>query len=104
MKAGTSREDLYSRISGATVRLPPLRERSSDVLPLAGYFLRKAAVEARRSLPRILKSASAALLQHPRRRNAREVQNAMEYALMVSDGKHIGVEHLPSRLRWSRCR
>jgi DNA-binding NtrC family response regulator len=95
VSAGRFREELYFRIAGTTLRLPPLRERPDDILPLVEYFLRRAALEARRDVPRVSKSASEALLQHSWPHNAREVRNAIEYAFIVSDGRHVGVEHLP---------
>lgn len=83
---GTFRADLYYRLHVVPVVLPPLRERAGDVAPLAGYFLARAASENNRSFPGgIAEEALAILRKHAWPGNIRELQNALEYAVVLSD-------------------
>ncbi len=101
VRAGRFREDLYFRIAGFTVFVPPLRDRKADLLPLAEYFVRKAAVESGIAPPRLDEPARATLLRHDWPGNVRELRNAMERAIVLQGSGVIGVEHLPERLRVS---
>jgi DNA-binding NtrC family response regulator len=76
--AGTFREDLMYRLDVLSIRLPPLRERLADIIPLAEHFLRAAAARSA-SAPKALSSAAAQrLLQHRWPGNVRELRNLME--------------------------
>ena len=89
---GRFREDLYYRLNGISVILPPLRERPLDIEPLARHFL---AQSARGQSPPSLSAASVALLQsHAWPGNVRELRNRIERALVLSDGPCIESEHL----------
>lgn len=83
---GQFREDLYYRIAGATLEIPPLRVRGRDVVLLARYFISRFA--ARHGLPEKELSAQAlsCLEDHPWPGNVRELQNAVERAFVMSDG------------------
>ena len=80
VRAGSFREDLYYRLNVIEVHLPPLAERSDDVLPLAEHFLAgRAALD---------EPAREALLAYPWPGNVRELKNAIERAaLLASDGR-----------------
>jgi DNA-binding NtrC family response regulator len=96
--AGEFRADLYFRLSGAVLEVPPLRARPRDILPLARRFL---AAATDRPLT-ISASAEAALIAYPWPGNARELRNAIERAALLCDGEEISPEHLPDRVRLVR--
>jgi transcriptional regulator with PAS, ATPase and Fis domain len=92
--AGTFREDLFFRLNGASVTIPPLRERRSEIAPLANSFLSHASDGAASFTP----EAMAVLLGHGWPGNIRELKNVVERSLAVSGGAPIGPEHLPPEL------
>ena len=83
VESGGFREDLYYRLCGVTVELPPLRARPQDVLPLAEHFLRAIGDGVQRGLAA---DARAALLAHSWPGNARELRHAVQLAVVLSDG------------------
>ncbi len=98
VKAGRFREDLYFRLSGAVVNLPPLRERRRELPLLARMFVEAAAAAAGRPAPLISGRTLAVLARHDWPGNVRELKNAMEYAVATSTGALIDPEHLPAQL------
>ncbi len=90
VRQGAFREDLYYRLNVFAIRVPPLRERSDDVLPIADRFL------AARGLPPEKLSAPARdrLLAHAWPGNVRELENALERALILAGDGPIGAAHL----------
>jgi two-component system response regulator AtoC len=95
VEQGRFRRDLYYRINGAVLAIPPLRERRSEILPLARLFLKRAAQElGRESEPEISDGAMQRLLQHSWPGNVRELRNVMERAILLSARDAIGEEHL----------
>ena len=87
--AGTFRADLYYRLNVFTVTLPPLRERGDDIRLLAEHFSREMAPSMGKETVTFTADALAALSSHPWRGNIRELRNAVERALIVSDGEQI---------------
>ena len=86
------REDLYFRINVVTVHIPPLRERTRDILLLAEHFIGKYA-EANGLAPRPLsKAAAERLLRHAWPGNVRELENNMHRAVLLATGPEIGPE------------
>ena len=83
---GWFREDLYFRLKGLVLRLPPLRERRADVPLLAARFVREAAAEVRRPPLPLSDAALAALEGNDWPGNARELQNCLRQALALADG------------------
>jgi two-component system NtrC family response regulator len=84
---GAFREDLYYRLNVVPIGLPPLRARSTDVLPLADHFLRLA---ARKNGPkRLSPAAQARLLEHTWLGNVRELRNLIERASVLTRGDLI---------------
>jgi len=81
---GWFREDLYFRLKGLVVELPPLRERRRDVEPLAARFLQEAAAEAQRAVS-LSEAALQALERHDWPGNVRELQNCLRRAVALSD-------------------
>jgi DNA-binding NtrC family response regulator len=87
VKAARFREDLYFRINVVTIRLPPLRERPSDIDLLVDHFLRKYAQRERRSEAGIAPEALELLRKHAWPGNVRELENVIERALaLAKDG------------------
>jgi transcriptional regulator with GAF, ATPase, and Fis domain len=91
---GRFREDLYYRLEVFTVHLPPLRERGDDILLLADHFVRALGARMGRGEPGLSRGAREALLAYRWPGNIRELQNAVERALIMAEGGLLGTEHL----------
>ena len=91
---GKFREDLYYRVNVFPIRLATLRERKEDILPLAEHFLKRFSNETGKRVPGISKEARDFLLQQTWRGNVRELQNAIERAVILSHGELIQSNHL----------
>jgi two-component system, NtrC family, response regulator AtoC len=92
----TFREDLYFRLNGISLLIPPLRERPSEILPLARAFLADfGRLRPRAVLPEISPEAVALLLRYSFPGNIRELRNVMERALLLSADGEIRPDHLP---------
>jgi DNA-binding NtrC family response regulator len=83
------REDLYFRISAVPLTIPPLRERGDDVLLLAEHFLERYRREFRKPTLQFSEDARTRLATYPWPGNVRELQNAVERAVILSDGQAI---------------
>jgi transcriptional regulator with PAS, ATPase and Fis domain len=95
---GRFREDLYYRLRVMPIAIPPLRERREDVEPLARHLL--ARVGARNGRSQFLApDAMRALLVYPWPGNAREMENALEYAVAVCQGQTIHLGDLPAEVQ-----
>ena len=97
--AGTFRQDLFYRLRVIELRVPPLRERPEDVLPLARVFLAETSRRMRRKVTGFTPRAADQLLRHEWPGNVREVQNAVEHAVALCAGNRVDVEDLPEELR-----
>ncbi|NQS71407.1 MAG: sigma 54-interacting transcriptional regulator [Desulfobulbaceae bacterium] len=93
------REELYHRLNIFPVYLPPLRERRTDILLLAEYFLEKYTQENRKDIRRISTPAIDLLVQYHWPGNVRELQNCMERAVLSCDGQTVNSTHLPPTLQ-----
>jgi Nif-specific regulatory protein len=96
---GGFREDLYYRLNVFPIFIPPLRERKSDVLPLADHFAEKYAQEQGKTIKRISTSAIDLLAGYHWPGNVRELENTMERAVLMADGEVIHSHHLPPTLQ-----
>jgi transcriptional regulator with GAF, ATPase, and Fis domain len=94
MAHGQFREDLYYRLSVFPIHLPPLRERGEDVVLLAREFVHRLGERMGKGEPGLSGDALGLLLTHPWPGNIRELQNAIERALIVSDGGLITADQL----------
>jgi DNA-binding NtrC family response regulator len=92
--AGHFRLDLFYRLNIAQLRLPPLRERTGDILPLANHFLGVYAQRLKTSVQVLRKDARRALESYAWPGNIRELENVIHFALLVASGHEIGLEHL----------
>lgn len=94
VEEGRFREDLYYRINTVHLRLPSLRERPEDILPLAERFLGHFAGKYHRGVDSISPRAASALKSHDWSGNVRELQNVIEKAVILSEGTCITAEDL----------
>jgi two-component system NtrC family response regulator len=94
VERGTFREDLYYRLQVFEIAIPPLRDRKSDVLPLADAFLQDIARSFGRPVPGLTADAKRALLEYSWPGNVRELRNALERAAILSEGGLIAPQHL----------
>jgi transcriptional regulator with AAA-type ATPase domain len=92
--AGKFNERLYGYLSDGRLDLPPLRERTGDILPMAEYFLGIYAQRLSLPLPVISDSAQQRLEAHSWPGNTRELENVIHFALLVSSGDEILSQHL----------
>jgi DNA-binding NtrC family response regulator len=99
VKAGRFRADLFYRIQGISLKVPPLRERRGDIGPLLRQFL--AEMSARHGVrpPRIARAAVAALRAHDWPGNVRELRNVVELLCLLREGRVARVRDLPESLR-----
>lgn len=96
---GLVREDFYYRIRVFDVRMPALRERASDIPLLAQHFVEEIA-QTRGKLARgIARDALETLVRYPWPGNVRELRNALEHAMVVQLGDHVGLLDLPEEVR-----
>jgi transcriptional regulator with PAS, ATPase and Fis domain len=99
---GRFREDLYYRVAVFRIHLPTLRERGEDVLLLADHFVRELGAKMERQEPGLSGEARELLLAHSWPGNIRELQNAIERALILArgglmSGEHLGIVPRPPR-------
>ena len=96
VRAGRFRGDLYYRISGLVVRIPPLRDRLSEIEPLAQHFLTDFCEQLGQPVPELTASAVTALQSYEWPGNVRELKNVMERAVLLSGSAAITQEHVLS--------
>jgi DNA-binding NtrC family response regulator len=92
---GAFREDLYYRLNVVNINVPPLRERVDDIPLLANYFIKKYCTTMNRALMTIEHAALKRLEQFPFPGNIRELENMIERAIVVGNGKKITLKDLP---------
>jgi len=92
------RQDLYFRVSGVTIKLPPLRDRIEDIEQLAKYFINIFAKEYRKNITCINKKVIDVLCAYAWPGNVREFKNVINTAVMLADGKSIEPEHIKLNL------
>ncbi|HEX2686508.1 MAG TPA: sigma 54-interacting transcriptional regulator [Kofleriaceae bacterium] len=97
VRAGRFRQDLLFRIGGFTIAVPPLRDRPTEILPLAEHFARTAAAEQARVSPGLSDDAREALAGYAWPGNVRELRNALERALVLATDT-ITAADLPERI------
>ena len=93
------RQDLYYRINVVTIRLPAMRERPNDIALLAAHFLRHFNKEAGREILGFTDGAMAAMHRYPWPGNIRELENAVERAVVLCRRPHVDVEDLPESIQ-----
>jgi two-component system NtrC family response regulator len=94
IKNGEFRDDLYYRISEVTVRIPPLRERGNDAVVIAQAILERRAREHNRPVKGFTPEAMQAIRTYPWPGNIRELENRVNGAVIMTEGKYVTVEDL----------
>ena len=96
---GAFRQDLYFRLNGITLNVPPLRERRADIAPLAAAFAAaSSAATGRNTTPELSAEALRVLEGYEWPGNIRELRNLIERAVLLCDGPLIEPSHFPSKL------
>jgi DNA-binding NtrC family response regulator len=93
--AGTFRADLYFRLAGLVIRIPPLRARGDEIEPLAHRFMADACARTGRPCPVLAAEVVAWLHTHPWPGNVRELKTLMERAALFTDGVEVRLADLP---------
>jgi transcriptional regulator with GAF, ATPase, and Fis domain len=91
---GLFREDLYYRLNVVTIDMPPLRERKEDVQALAGFFIRRFSGELKKKIDGLEPEALKLLMRYNWPGNIRELENAIERAMLLADGAQIAIDDL----------
>ena len=95
VELGRFREDLYYRIGVVVIRVPPLRERPSEIALLARLFAKRFGAGLGFAEPTLASDATTALLAHPWPGNVRELRNAIEHAMLLTEDGLVRRAHLP---------
>ena len=96
--AARFRQDLYYRLRVVEIRVPPLRERRDDILPLARTFLVDAGARLGRKVSGFTPAAAQQLMRHDWPGNVRELENAVERAVVLARSHRIDVDDLPEEV------
>ncbi len=99
IKEGKFREDLFYRISVINVKLPPLRERKEDIIPISLSYLERLKTKMTTPLCKISSEAEQAFLSYSWPGNIRELQNVVEYAANLCDSDTLTFSDLPEHMR-----
>jgi transcriptional regulator with PAS, ATPase and Fis domain len=104
VKKGSFREDLYYRLKVIEVHIPPLRDRSVDVILLAKHFAQKYSREAEKPEPRFSGKALEVLTNYGWPGNVRELENVIQSLVVMTDSNVIDVPDLPDLMRYAGVR
>jgi transcriptional regulator with PAS, ATPase and Fis domain len=99
VQAGRFRSDLFYRIQGITLNVPPLRERRADIGPLLDQFLAQLSARHDVRAPRLGRQAKALLLHYAWPGNVRELRNVIETLCLLREGRQIRAADLPEKMR-----
>jgi two-component system response regulator AtoC len=99
VRTGRFRQDLYFRLSAFIIKLPPLRERPSEIELFAELFARQFGGRMKRPQLRIAADAMAALRKHDWPGNVRELRNAIEHAVVLAEDGVVTAQRLPDSVR-----
>jgi len=95
VRAGRFREDLYYRLNVMPIPLPPLRQRPGDIPPLVNYYVDVYSQEFRKRIQRVSPEAIERLKAYGWPGNVRELRNAIERAMLLTEGDELTVEQFP---------
>ncbi len=98
VKAKSFREDLYFRITGATIEIPPLRQRREDIPLLIDHFIRRANKTHGTKIKSLAADARRVLMSHPWPGNIRQLRNTIENMVVLSEGDKLTVADLPAEI------
>jgi transcriptional regulator with GAF, ATPase, and Fis domain len=94
VQAGQFREDLYYRLNVVSIEMPPLRERKDDIVPLANSFIQRFSAELKKRIEGLDLDAQKLLLRYNWPGNIRELENTIERAMLLAEGRAIGATDL----------
>ena len=103
MKRGTFRGDLFYRLNVFALHLPPLRQRREDIPLLADAFLKRSAHTTDTEQKRLTEGAIEAMQAYDWPGNVRELENALERAVILTEGETIDLDALPERVSVRRA-
>ena len=95
VKRGRFREDLYYRLNVMPILMPPLRQRIDDIPLLIAYYVESFNNEFRKRIHRVTPSAMDRLKTYPWPGNVRELRNAVERAMLLTEGEELTIDHFP---------
>jgi two-component system NtrC family response regulator len=99
IKDGSFREDLYYRLNVVLVKIPPLRERKEDIIPLTENFIEKFCKENDKEVLGVSKEVVDILMKYNYPGNVRELENIVERAVVLTRGKVITLSDLPMNIK-----
>jgi two-component system response regulator AtoC len=99
VREGAFREDLFYRLNVMRIRIPPLRERSEDATALVAHFIERFNARFGRKVTGLDPDAMEAVLAYPWPGNVRELENAIERAMILSDGERLPLDVFPPVVR-----
>ena len=99
VKAGRFRGDLFYRLQGIALKIPPLRERQADIAPIVRQFTAELSARHATKPPTYARSAMAVMLAYSWPGNIRELRNVVELACLLREGKVVRVDDLPEPVR-----
>jgi transcriptional regulator with PAS, ATPase and Fis domain len=99
VQAGRFRGDLFYRIQGITLQVPPLRERRADIAPMLVQFLAQLSARHAVTSPRLSRQAKAMLLRYDWPGNVRELRNVVETLCLLREGRQVRAADLPDGVR-----
>lgn len=98
VQSGDFRQDLFHRLCGVVIRVPPLRERVDEIEPLARGFVADVTEQLGRGELELTRSFLGALMRYAWPGNIRELKHTIECAVLVASGSRLDVPHLPERV------
>ncbi len=99
VKDGKFREDLYFRIKGVELHLPPLRERREDIPLLVRHYVAHYAEQLKKPVPDVAEDVQAILMRHDWPGNIRQLMNVVQSMVVIAEGDKIEPRHLPAEVR-----
>jgi transcriptional regulator with GAF, ATPase, and Fis domain len=94
VQAGHFREDLYYRLNVVAIEMPPLRERKDDIVPLANSFIHRFSAELKKKIDGLEPEAQKLLMRYNWPGNIRELQNTIERAMLLAEGRALAADDL----------
>src|ERR1700752_322280 len=94
VQSGRFREDLYYRLNVVSIEMPPLRERKDDIVPLAGFFIRRFSAELKKKIEGLEPEAQKLRMRVNWPGNIRELQNTIERAMLRAEGRALAGDDL----------
>ena len=95
VKEGAFRQDLYFRLNVIQILIPPLRDRTEDIVPMTKFFIEHYNRKFKRNIENVTDGAAKLLMAHDWPGNVRELRNAIERAMILEEGPSITAASLP---------